>query len=262
MALTFPEDNSGYPGTITFTAMAGGGIQGNSQTGANSVNVPIAAGGGSGGVTLYLPQALQISDAVEFSNTDLGLTGAAIGAAMTGQGQKEINSFLENIKDPAQAAQMQKLAQVAVAQKAGVGDAVAVSARAQVNPNTRALFKSVPLREFTFNFKLIPQSASETSTIKEIIKYLRTELYPKNIGGGSTINLGYEFPNKFKITMAYNGNPVATPIQMCYMKNFAATYNGGSMGMYADGGFSEVDIAMTFMEDKAINKEMVQSGEV
>ena len=54
------------------------------------------------------------------------------------------------------------------------------------NPNTRSLFKSVSLREFTFQFKFIPLSEQEHDHVISIIKFFRTELYPEDI----TVDVG------------------------------------------------------------------------
>lgn len=259
MATVFPIKSDGYPGKITFVALQEGAVEGSAQTGSSSV--PVASGDG---VTLYLPQALQITDAVEFSNTDLGIAGGAVAKASGSGGDvsSNVNSILEGLTREGEGQKLKDLFTSAVGQKFGT-DALAISARAQTNPNTRALFKSVPLREFTFTFKMIPTSSQESTNITDIIKYFRTELYPEDIGAGEAgggLSLGYKFPNRFKITQTYNGKPVATPIQPCYLKNFAASYNSGSMAMHEDGGFSEVDITMTFMESKALTKQDIING--
>lgn len=130
-----------------------------------------------------------------------------------------------------------------------------------VNPNTRALFKSVPLREFTFNFKMIPTSKDETKQIKGIIDFFRTNLYPEVIPLGD-INAGYKFPNVFEITMTYTNKKdhLATKILPSYIKSFSATYNSSSMGFLEGGDFSEVDIAMSFVESSTLHRDLIKEG--
>ena len=142
--------------------------------------------------------------------------------------------------------------------------AVRSGTRTTINPNTRALFNSVPLREFAFNFKLIPTSRDETQVIKDIIKFFRTELYPEviTIGNDGGITAGYELPNIFQIKMEYKEQKqLATKILPSYLRNFSATYNASSMGFLEGGDFSEVDISMSFVEGFTIHKELVQKGE-
>ena len=73
-----------------------------------------------------------------------------------------------------------------------------------VNPNVRALFRGVALREFTFQFKMIAESASEAEVIRQIVKHFRKEMYPDafsaNLADGVSADLGFKFPNVFKIT--------------------------------------------------------------
>ena len=142
-----------------------------------------------------------------------------------------------------------------------ISGAVQSGTRVALNPNTQAMFKAVPLREFTFTFKMIPTTAEEALEIKKIIKFFRTELYPTVIplGGEGGVAAGYEFPNVFRIEMKYNDDKqLATKILPSYLRNFTATYNASSMGFHKDGEFTEVDISMTFMEHTTLHKKLIE----
>ena len=143
----------------------------------------------------------------------------------------------------------------------GFRGAVSSATRVSVNPNTRALFKSVPLREFTFTFKMIPTSKEETEQIKGIIKFFRENLYPEVITMGD-INAGYKFPNVFQIDLKYANKKdnLATKILPSYIRSFSATYNASGMGFLEGGDFSEVDITMAFIESGTLHKELIEKG--
>lgn len=137
MALVFPENRDMYEGVINFTVVVGGESE---RTLGETC-------------TLYMPVGLQIADKVEYENAQLGAIGASLG----------------NVSDPNAAASEGNLTDTA---KSLVSSAVAMfsdragqAARARSltapNPNTRALFKQVSLRQFQFTFKLIPSSPSE-----------------------------------------------------------------------------------------------------
>ncbi len=226
---------------------------------------------------LYLPQAVQISDRAEYDNVDLGPIGAGVEAGMNA-GQSAMDAFASNAVSnvtsivkaitggeatgtPAGRLAVNRAARlIPNAQARG---AVKASTRTSVNPNTRALFKSIPLREFTFNFKLIPTSYTETQEIKKIIKFFRSELYPELITlGDNGPAVGYEFPNVFEIALYYRDsqNTLATKIQPSYIRNFSATYNSQSMAFFEGGDFTEVDISMSFIESQALDKQKVQQG--
>lgn len=228
-----------------------------------------------GTCTLYLPQAIQINDGAAYDNVDLGILGASAAAGLqAGQAVvpalmnatvEGIDSFVDTLTGNAPlGTPVGRLAVTRAANKIpsdGARGAVRSATRVSVNPNTRALFKSVPLREFTFTFKMIPTSKTETQNIKEIINFFRTELYPEVIKIGS-INAGYEFPNVFEIIMYYKNtsNRLATRILPSYLRNFTATYNSSGMGFLEGGDFTEVDISMTFIESSTLHKGLIGKG--
>lgn len=228
-----------------------------------------------GKCTLFLPQAVQINDAAAYDNVDLGILGASVASglqagnavvpSLMNAAVEGIDSFVDTLTGNAPlGTPVGRLAVTRAANKIpsdAARGAVRSATRTSVNPNTRALFKSVPLREFTFTFKMIPTSKTETQNIKEIVNFFRTELYPEVIKIGN-INAGYEFPNVFEINMYYKNtsNRLATRILPSYLRNFTATYNSGSMGFLEGGDFTEVDISMTFVESSTLHKELIGQG--
>jgi len=230
-------------------------------------------GGSKGKVSLYLPQAVQINDGASYANVDLGIMGAG-GAAAMAEGANLLPALIDGAGQSAasiidaimgRAPNSPELARLAVNRAAkflpgeGMRGAVASATRVSVNPNTRALFKSVPLREFTFTFKMIPTSKEETEQIKGIIKFFRTNLYPEVIDMGG-IPAGFKFPHVFEISLKYAKNKeLATKILPSYIRSFAATYNASGMGFLEGGDFSEVDITMSFIESGTLHKKLVQS---
>ena len=231
-------------------------------------------GGPKGKVSLYLPQAVQINDGASYANVDLGIMGAG-GAAAMAEGANLLPALIDGAGRSAasiidaimgRAPNSSDVARLAVNRAAkflpgeGMRGAVSSATRVSVNPNTRALFKSVPLREFTFTFKMIPTSKEETEQIKGIIKFFRTNLYPEVIDMGG-IPAGFKFPHVFEISLKYAKNKeLATKILPSYIRSFAATYNASGMGFLEGGDFSEVDITMSFIESGTLHKQLVKDG--
>lgn len=223
---------------------------------------------------LYLPQGIQIRDGAAYDNFDLGVMGATAaraldnGSTLIGSTVESvaggINSMVDAFSRNSLSTDVGRVAVVRVAQNVlsdQLSGAVRSSTRVTVNPNTRALFKSIPLREFAFSFKMIPTSAEEAEEIKRIIRFFREELYPEEITLGTTgIAAGYKFPNKFNIYIRYNDQDVATKILPCYIKDFSATYNGSSMGFHSDGNFTDMEITMSFIEASTLHKGKIQEG--
>jgi len=298
MPLIFPENRLDYPGEIHFTSLqdsitniedagnsSSAAERGAEQTGKSKSDIMSLLGfddsfqtvkGKNGYVLsekciLYLPQSLSFSDKASYNAANLGLIGGGVEAAIqSGMGVGEsLASFVEQLRNnPGPVA---KVAANEVLSAVG-GDQIAAAVRSQSkvtsNPNTRALFESVPLRSFTFTFKMIPHTIQEAQNIKEIISYFRKELYPEEIPFGQSgvdFSIGYKFPNKFKIQTFYGKGAqrkeVGIKIMPSYLTDVQTTFNSGTMGMHYDGSFSEVDLSLSFMEAKALSrKDILEEG--
>lgn len=223
-------------------------------------------------VAMYLPMGLSFRDNVTYENFDLGAVGAMVegGMGIASSMAKGIGSFVSGITGSA-SGDMAKLAGVQLASKFGtfsdeVGGALKLQGGVTVNPNTRTLFKQANIRDFSFAFKMIAKSKEEAREIEEIIKFFRTELYPDDItidtGGGSSISVGYVFPNKFLLEFAYDGRqiPGLAKIKPCYLRDVSTTFNASQMGFHQDGSFMEVDMTLSFQEEKALVRKDVAKG--
>jgi len=263
MSIVFPRNNqTSYLGKIRFTLV-------------DEFEQPID-GGGDGEVTmneehqstginqveLYLPQGVQFADKMEYENASLGAVGGA--AADAG---KTVSTL------PSESLMSEDI------QKRFIGDLVgkfsdkaaniaAARNRQTPNPNTRALFKQVTPRNFAFNFKLIPTTEDEAKDIDRIIKFFRTEMYPDTFGittdAGVRVDLGYKFPNRFLVEMVYDKETIGPKIAPAYIDSFMTNFNATSQTFFKGNGnkayFSEVDIALTLMESKALTRADIFKG--
>lgn len=221
-------------------------------------------------VELYLPAGIQFRDNVSYENFDLGTTGAFIEGGM-GIAQSMMNgigSFVEGLAGSANT-NMAKLAGTQLASKFGAGGAeisgaLKLAGGVTVNPNTRTLFKQSNIRDFSYTFKMIAKSAREAEQIKSIVKHFRTELYPDSIdvqtGSNQAISIGYVFPKRFQIEMLYNGEdiPGIGKILPCYLRDVSTSYNTTSMAFHADGNVLEVDMTLSFQEEKPLMRKDVE----
>jgi hypothetical protein len=220
-------------------------------------------------VSLYLPIGLQYRDNVQYENMDIGGMGAGAEAGLK-QGMGAVNALIEGGLKTLTAGlggstgtDVAKLGTVKLASKLPdeVSGAFKSAAGVTTNPNTRVLFKSVGLREFSFIFKFIATSPKEAEEIKEIIKLFRTELYPENINlpvGNSEISIGYKFPNKFQISIEYDGEEIATRIKPCFLRDVSINYNSTAMSIHEDGNFTEVEMTLAFQETRTLNRKDVE----
>tara|TARA_R110000822_G_scaffold274234_2_gene396614 strand:- start:624 stop:1616 length:993 start_codon:yes stop_codon:yes gene_type:complete len=228
------------------------------------------------GVKLYLPVAFVVNDNMNYEQLNLGAIGAiaesgmkagqgAVNALARGAGQAA-SSMIGLITGSTTDQRGARLAAVRLAQAAPIGEvganAVGSALGVTVNPNTRALFRSVGLREFSFTFQLIASSAKEADQIEDIVKFFREEMYPStiNVPGGLNVPVGYEFPNKFEIVIDYNGNRVGTRILPSFLRNAQVTYNPNNMGYHRDGKPSEVTMTLSFGESRTLTKSDIRAG--
>ena len=214
----------------------------------------------AGQVSLYLPNTIQFTDGIEYSNVDLGARGGAVESAL--RSGKSVGGViaatlgggfdLTSMRELFETGLDTEAAQLLLNRTLGkVGEdvrgAIESSTGLTLNPNRRSLLRGVSLRRFRFTFKLIPTSEKESREIKSIIKFFRSEMYPEEIPVGP-VAVGYKFPSKFHITMVYRGKRVATGILPCFLESFDTNYNPNAMGMLRDGNFPEIDISMSFIE--------------
>ena len=134
-------------------------------------------------IDLYLPVAYQVNDALQYDHAQLGTIGAGVaGALQSGGGvvqgtMESINEGFSSIgdffKSGAFSGVASRVGAAMIGEKMGgkIGAALGISARVAINPNLRTKFNGVSIREFTFQFKLIPKSPRESVAIKDLIKF-------------------------------------------------------------------------------------------
>ena len=230
-------------------------------------------------VTLFLPQAIQIQDAVSYdNNVELGAIGGAMAnnlgqtanlANAIGKGSEVANKTIKALaagnvsaitSEQASLASQQVLKNTGGARGASAANALSSVTGTTANPNTRTLFRQVPIRNFAFSFTLIPTSRQEAEQIKSIIKFFREELYPEALTVGG-VDYGYRFPNRMLIRLTYRNRDIpGVKFLPVYLQSFNAVYNANGMGMHSDGNFTEVQISMNFTETKPLAKQDVERG--
>jgi len=142
-----------------------------------------------------------------------------------------------------------------------VRNAIPLIVGVNVNPNLRAIFKGVALRDFIFQFKFIAKSKPEAEQVKQIVQFFRRNAYPEDIPANADLSLGYKFPNMFKIKLMHKATdvnryvPVGTQIKLCYIRNVQTQYNPQYAVFHSDGNPLEVDISVSFTEYKTLSRD-------
>ena len=226
-------------------------------------------------IVLYMPPSVQIFDGVNIQNLDLNTFGAGVEAGVkSGSGPLEavasasmdqISSFMDALSGNLDTERAQVFASRAAAMFGTdtVSGAVSSALRVTPNPNTRMIFRSVNIREFSFDFRMVPTSEAESQAIKRIVHLFRKNLYPKTIElEGTGIPIAYRFPNTFQVEMYYGNQKLSDrnpdlKFKRMYLRQFTANYNPNGMGFYKNGDFNEVSISLSFTETRALTYEDV-----
>lgn len=232
-------------------------------------------------ISLYLPGAYAVSDALQYGTFEFGAMGAAGLAALQGGGSvmesikamlfDGAGSVVDAITGNAGASEYASLSAIRgmgmVKSLAGPAGDVATSAvkltmGVTINPNTRAMFKAVGLRSFQLQFKFIPLSEKEAKQTEEIIKRFREHAYPESIDVGG-VSQGYKYPHMFEIEMLAYGKPVGTKIKPCVLESISTNYNPSGMTYYKGEDRSypaEYTLSLSFREDITLNAQDIRDG--
>jgi hypothetical protein len=242
-----------------------------------------------GSVMLPLTRDLRYNDVANYETVSLGLIGGLAETALRGQNPFSgvtaagalstagpasgiVASIIANVAGAAVGAAIGGIAGGAGGALIGsvaagnLGEslegAVRSASRVTINPNQRALFRNVDIRNFTFAFKMIAANADEAQEIKRILKFFRSELYPEAITIGTGIPLAYKFPNVFQIEVKHKDDKqLGFKFQRCYLRDVQTLFNQTGSGIYKDGEFVEVDVFLSFIEYTALDKSKVVDGD-
>ena len=247
----------------------------------------IAKGGASAGqCSLYFPEAVNFSDGLVYDNANLGVAGEIARLATSGQERNKLINQAQNAgKEVAkQAANLRNINLSNAVSSSTMGNAlegggdllslgvqgftediapeiasgVAAGTQRTANPHKRSVFRDVALRTFSFSFLMSPQSSAESSSIENIVDFFRENAYPERILDG----LGYKFPTKFSIEFLYRGVKMsqAPKLLPCYLTSVNTVINPRSASFFSDGKANEVQLSMSFQEERALDATDVRGG--
>lgn len=223
--------------------------------------------------SLFIPVGFVVNDTIDYQNADLGqlgLTGLRAleaGGTLRDATNKVVSTGINAMKDILSpggslsgiAAQV-ALSRLATKVPLGGGPALQSALQVTLNPNTRSMFRGVMLREFAFQFKLIPTSSQEAREIKRIVKFFRKHAYPESIQL-ENIPVLYKFPSMFKIKLQYDGKDIGSRIKMSYLRNVQAVYGGTAASFHTDGEPTEIDLTLNFVEHRPLVRQDIEGGQ-
>lgn len=223
-------------------------------------------------VDMYLPISVVFNDTMQYDTPNLGLIGGSTLEGMSGGAGIFASAFqglMEGIGDvfnyasgnlAGEAARLGSLRAARLVPSSGFQAAVSLGVQRTLNPNTRALFKGVNLREFTFTFKMIANSQREAIAIEKIVEHFRANAYPDTIGPDG-FPIAFKFPHAFSIQFTHRGQEAKIPkLERCFLRAVQTAYNSTGAAFHADGRPNEIDMTLNFIEMRTLNKSDIRSG--
>lgn len=129
----------------------------------------------------------------------------------------------------------------------------ALKAGVATNPYTRQSFEGVNIRSYSFTFKLVAESESESKMAKNIERTFRKFLYPKRAGA-----VALTYPPLVEISFYYNGvvNPYMPKIKPCYLTALESTFNESTNNVHTGSGAPlEVSLSLSFQEERSLIRQ-------
>ena len=202
-------------------------------------------------VHLFMTSGLSVKDGASYTGLDLG----AVNAAKAVKDAKEQNKKAEDVIQGVDATVMSLKAIEGI-----TGDAGGLTAKAAqdqgvaFNPQTALAFEGVELRQFAFEFQLVPESKEEAEDARRIENFFRKYLYPKKAGLFSL-----KYPPKFKIQffVGEEENTYMPMIHDCYLTSVGATMNPEGNSFFIDGQPTAIELSLSFSETKQLTRHDV-----
>jgi hypothetical protein len=206
-------------------------------------------------IFLPMPQSLAFSDAATYNDAELNMAGVAAGAlgAASSGGMAGAKDYVSRAVGGAVPNSLGELGQL-TAQMAPLPDevksAVSIGLGTTLNKNITTEFTGMSTRRFQFQMKFMTKSQEESQTIRNICRAFRIGLYAE----GNSLQLQYPptWTIKFLHGSTLNDLEYIPKIYECYLDTMSTTYNSSSNLWFEDGAPLECDLALTFIETRAL----------
>ena len=204
-------------------------------------------------IVLYTPPENKFKYSAEYDNAETGLLGGLVGS----------DSLLD-VAGSATLAGLSKLTLSALEMVSpGVGGLATRATGLAINPNMELAFKSVPFRDFSYNFTFAPKNEEELIQTHKIIEAFKFHMLPAL----TQDQLFMVTPSQFQITYMYRGkqNTYIPRITKCVLTDMELDYAPNEKFTTLkpdDQGASPqiINMQLQFKEIAIVTKETVAGG--
>ena len=217
----------------------------------------------TGSICLYMPTGIEITDAVAY-NDDTRQFAAGLNEMVGGGGYDAFNNKAVLASQQAisvYGAAMAKLgggAMLGALAGYGVGDIIATemqrSTGALLNKNEFAAYGSTPLRSFTFNWTILPDSEQESDQAAGLIKFLRESMH-------ATKNDQVTITVPDHCIVSFHGSKDMIQLPPVVVENVGVTYNPNNSSFFRKNNSPvEIGLTVTLKELSPLYRDDVKAG--
>jgi hypothetical protein len=130
-----------------------------------------------------------------------------------------------------------------------------------VNPQLELMYTSPNLRKFTFDFRLIPRNAVESSLIQNILFYLKFYSAPRI--PNDTSGRYFIPPAQFEIEFynsPNNSNAFLFKTKKCALTSISVDYSPNGFATFANGAPVETRLQLQFQETTILDRNAITEG--
>ena len=236
-------------------------------------------------VLLPVPDDIQYKDGPKWEGKDIGIIGRFAPEVAASIGGGDSASITDSVQKFARVGKVSLIKNMIKKLNADP-NAVTQNINGKIaNPYTEQVFSGIQLRDFNFNWKLVPRNRAEQRSIERIIKYLRRAALPdtsesfgksgflSDLGGedfgGSATDRWLTVPNLFNLRwkQAGNGSEITSlpKIKKCICTSIDVNYTPDNVwATHLDGSNQPAPVAIElrigFGETEIIKSSDVGAG--
>jgi len=280
-ATPIPQPTAGSNGSLPSTS-----------TPSTTFNTTVTGTTAKGKILLPIPDNISVTDGPQWSDQSVGALGRFGGQAISEAIAGNTDGTVDAIRMAAEAGKVDVVK--GMLGKIGVDpNALAQNVAGKIaNPYLQQVFQGVGLRQFDFNWKLVPRNEREQKSIQKIIKALRQNILPNYsdnftetpnalgdilspdlvksdksaLGERPQVDRWLTVPNIFNLRWKYQGSEIDSlpKLKQCVCKNISVQYTPD--GVWAtrimDGKPQPIayNLTLSFGEMSIITGENVSQG--
>jgi len=216
----------------------------------------------TGSICMYMPTAIEIGDTVTY-NDDTRQFAAGLNELVTGGGGSAFDNKAVLASQQAIGLYGAGLSTVGKGMLGalagyGIGDIVATemqrSTGAMLNKNEFAAYGSTPLRNFTFNWTILPDSEKESDQAAGLIKFFRTSMH-------ATKNDQVTLTVPDHCIVSFHGSKDMIQLPPLVVETVTVTYNPNNSSFFRKGNSPvEIGLAVGLKEIYPLYQDDVKKG--